>query len=187
MQPGTASARGILDEVVGTMENFTPLSALVGGIMIGASASVLLLATGRIAGISGIAGGLVPPVASDALWRLLFLGGLVAGVLAWRVMRPGDLAPTFDASLPVIVLGGLLVGFGTRVGGGCTSGHGVCGLGRRSPRSAAATAIFMAAAGATVFAVRHVVRPLQHRRQHLSDSAARCRAAQVEGGRPRCH
>ncbi len=139
------------------MENFTPLSALVGGIMIGASASVLLLATGRIAGISGIVGGLVPPVASDALWRLLFLGGLVAGVLAWRVMRPGDVALTFDASLPVIVLGGLLVGFGTRVGNGCTSGHGICGIGRRSLRSAVATAIFMVTAGATVFAVRHVV------------------------------
>ena len=139
------------------MENFTPLPALIGGIMIGMSASVLLLATGRIAGISGIVGGLVPPVRSDALWRLLFLGGLVVGVLAWRAIRPGDVVLTFDASFPVIALGGLLVGLGTRIGGGCTSGHGICGIGRRSLRSLVATATFMVAAGATVFAVRHVV------------------------------
>ncbi len=139
------------------MENFTPLSALIGGIMIGVSASVLLLVTGRVAGISGIAGGLVPPARADAPWRLLFLAGLVVGVFAWRLASPGDVTPTFDASLPVIVLGGLLVGFGTRIGGGCTSGHGVCGMGRRSPRSAVATATFLIAAGVTVFAVRHAI------------------------------
>ncbi len=139
------------------MENFTPLAALAGGIMIGVSASVLLLVTGRIAGISGIAGGLVQPARHDALWRLLFLAGLVVGVLAWQVVRPGDVTPTFDAALPVIALGGLLVGFGTRIGGGCTSGHGVCGMGRRSLRSFVATAIFLVTAGATVFAVRHAI------------------------------
>jgi hypothetical protein len=91
------------------------------------------------------------------LWRLLFLAGLVVGVLAWRAVSPGDVTPTFDAALPVIALGGLLVGFGTRIGGGCTSGHGVCGMGRRSLRSFVATATFLVTAGATVFAVRHVI------------------------------
>ena len=139
------------------MENFTPLSALAGGLMIGISASALLLVAGRMAGISGIVAGLLPPAQGDALWRLLFLGGLVVGVLAYRALRPDDVTLTFDASMPVIVVGGLLVGFGTRFGGGCTSGHGVCGIGRRSPRSIVATAIFMATAGITVFAVRHLI------------------------------
>jgi uncharacterized membrane protein YedE/YeeE len=143
--------------MVEPMENFSPLSALAGGIMIGVSASLLLLVTGRIAGISGIVGGLVPPTRADALWRALFMAGLVSGALAWRLVRPDDVTPTFDASLPIIVLGGLLVGFGTRIGGGCTSGHGVCGIGRRSLRSVLATAIFMFTAGVTVFVVRHVV------------------------------
>ena len=139
------------------MENFTPVPALIGGVMIGVAATALLLVNGRIAGISGIFGGLVPPARGDALWRLLYLAGLVAGALAWRVIRPDDVVPAFDASLPVIALGGLLVGFGTRLGGGCTSGHGVCGIGRRSPRSIVATAAFMATAGVTVFVARHVV------------------------------
>ncbi len=139
------------------MENFTPVPALIGGVMIGVAATALLLVNGRIAGISGIFGGLVPPARGDALWRLLFLTGLVAGALAWSVFRPGDVDPAFDASIPVIALGGLLVGFGTRLGGGCTSGHGVCGIGRRSLRSIVATATFMAVAGVTVFVARHVV------------------------------
>ncbi len=139
------------------MENFTPVPALIGGVMIGVAATALLLVNGRIAGISGIFGGLVPPARGDALWRLLFLTGLVAGTLAWSVFRPGDVVPAFDASLPVIALGGLLVGFGTRLGGGCTSGHGVCGIGRRSPRSIVATVAFMLTAGVTVFVARHVV------------------------------
>ncbi len=139
------------------MENFTPVPALIGGVMIGVAATALLLVNGRIAGISGIFGGLVPPARGDALWRLLFLAGLVAGALPWRVFRPDDVVPAFDASLPVIALGGLLVGFGTRLGGGCTSGHGVCGIGRRSPRSIVATVAFMLTAGVTVFVARHVV------------------------------
>jgi uncharacterized membrane protein YedE/YeeE len=139
------------------MENFTPVSALAGGLLIGVSAALLLWLNGRIAGISGIAGGLISGAASDRPWRALFLIGLIGGVALYRLaggpLEEIELTP----SLPLLAAGGLLVGIGTRIGGGCTSGHGVCGLGRLSPRSIAATVTFIVAAGATVFVVRHIL------------------------------
>jgi uncharacterized membrane protein YedE/YeeE len=139
------------------MENFTPVSALAGGLLIGVSAALLLWLNGRIAGISGIAGGLISGPASDRAWRALFLIGLIGGVALYRLaggpLEEIELTP----SLPLLAAGGLLVGIGTRIGGGCTSGHGVCGLGRLSPRSIAATVTFIVAAGATVFVVRHML------------------------------
>jgi uncharacterized membrane protein YedE/YeeE len=139
------------------MENFTPVSALAGGLLIGVSAALLLWLNGCIAGISGIAGGLISGAASDRPWRALFLIGLIGGVALYRLaggpLEEIELTP----SLPLLAAGGLLVGIGTRIGGGCTSGHGVCGLGRLSPRSIAATVTFIVAAGATVFVVRHIL------------------------------
>jgi len=140
------------------LENFTPVSALLGGLLIGAAATVLLAVNGRIAGISGILGGLLERSRpGDAAWRVLFLAGLVLGTLAWRMAAPAGQDITLDASLPVLILGGLAVGLGTRLGGGCTSGHGVCGIARLSPRSIVATATFMLSAGLTVYLVRHVL------------------------------
>lgn len=139
------------------MDSFTPLSALIGGIMIGASAALFLLLNGRIAGISGILGGLLAPPSRETGWRLAFLAGLVLAPLVYAGLS-GSLPPVkIDASFPLLVLAGLLVGFGARLGAGCTSGHGVCGIGRGSPRSLVATGIFMAVAIATVFVTRHLV------------------------------
>ncbi|MDJ0949549.1 MAG: YeeE/YedE family protein [Alphaproteobacteria bacterium] len=138
------------------MENFTPVSALIGGLLIGVAASMLLLLNGRIAGISGIAGGLLSPARGDVAWRLLFLAGLALGAALWRLVGPEPQAIALTGSLPTLIAGGLLVGFGTRLGGGCTSGHGVCGIARLSKRSITATAVFMASAFVTVFVVRHV-------------------------------
>ena len=139
------------------MENFTPYSALAGGALIGLAASALLLMNGRIAGISGILGGLLAPARGDIAWRLLFLAGLVGGALLYRIVGADGLVVRFDAAYPVIVAGGLLVGFGTIIGGGCTSGHGVCGVARLSPRSLVATLTFLATGVATVFVARHLV------------------------------
>lgn len=133
------------------------LSALAGGALIGLSASLLLLFNGRTAGISGIAGGLLAPVRGDVGWRLAFLGGMVVGGVLLRRVWPQVLgAPVLTAPVG-LVLAGLLVGFGTRLGNGCTSGHGVCGLSRGSTRSLVATLTFMGTAGLTVFLVRHVL------------------------------
>lgn len=135
--------------------NFTPLSAAVGGGLIGLAASALILANGRVAGVSGVLGGALQRAPGDRAWRLAFLGGLlVAGLLA------GGRAPSVGsgAGLFSVALSGLLVGAGTRYGGGCTSGHGVCGLSRGSVRSLAATLTFMGAGFATVFVSRHVLR-----------------------------
>ena len=140
-----------------TIEGFTPVSALLGGALIGLAASVLRIATGRIAGISGIAGGLLRGGTPDAAWRLLFLAGLVVGAAAAVLVGTGPPTLRIDASWPVLVLGGLLVGYGTQLGRGCTSGHGVCGIARFSRRSIAATAAFMAAAAVTVFVMRHIL------------------------------
>jgi uncharacterized membrane protein YedE/YeeE len=138
------------------MESFTPLSALAGGALIGLAAVVLMAANGRIAGISGILGGAIDGAGRDRDWRIAFLAGLVAGPL---LLMPTGLVPetTITSSVPLLVVAGLLVGVGTAVGSGCTSGHGVCGLARLSPRSLVATLTFMAVAGAVVFVVRHVV------------------------------
>jgi uncharacterized membrane protein YedE/YeeE len=132
------------------------LSAIVGGLFIGAAATLLLLFVGRVAGISGIVGGLVESQPDGMGWRLWFIGGLLTGAVLLRVFAPAALgAPT--ASLGTLALAGLLVGYGTRLSNGCTSGHGVCGLSRRSPRSLAAVLTFMAVGGVVVFVVRHVV------------------------------
>jgi uncharacterized membrane protein YedE/YeeE len=139
------------------IEGFTPVSALLGGALIGLAATALYAATGRIAGISGIAGGLLRAgSAADAPWRLLFLAGLISGA-GLITLAGGAPALRIEASWPLLVLGGLLVGYGTQLGSGCTSGHGVCGIARLSPRSIAATVVFMAAAAATVFVMRHIV------------------------------
>jgi uncharacterized membrane protein YedE/YeeE len=139
------------------MLQFTPWSALGGGLLIGLSAVVLLALDGRIAGVSGIAGGLWFSSAGDRLWRVAFLAGLVGGAALWALA--GGALPSPRAHFPaaLLVLAGLLVGYGTALGGGCTSGHGVCGLARGSPRSLAATATFVAVAVASTFVVRHVL------------------------------
>ena len=139
-----------------TVEGFTPVSALVGGAFIGLGAAGLYAATGRIAGVSGILGGLFRTGAADASWRVFFLAGLVLGAAATGVVA-GIPVLRIEASWPVLVMGGLLVGYGTQLGRGCTSGHGVCGIARFSPRSIAATLVFIAAAAATVFVVRHII------------------------------
>ncbi|MFJ3317860.1 YeeE/YedE family protein [Herbaspirillum huttiense] len=134
---------------------FTPVASLAGGLLIGAAASVLVLCNGRIAGISGIVAGLLPPSASDRAWRALFVLGLLLAPLLVSLASALP-APRIDAGYAAIVLAGLLVGVGTRYGAGCTSGHGVCGLSRLSPRSAVATACFMAAGFLSVYLLRHV-------------------------------
>jgi uncharacterized membrane protein YedE/YeeE len=133
------------------------LQALLGGALIGAASVLLMLGLGRIAGISGIVMGLLPPAAPDWRWRLCFIAGLLAGPAVVGLMLGRDPVGLPVASLPVLVAAGLLVGLGTGLGSGCTSGHGVCGLARLSPRSMAATGVFMLAGGVTVFVVRHLV------------------------------
>jgi uncharacterized membrane protein YedE/YeeE len=146
------------------MENFDPLSSAFGGILIGLAATTMLLAQGRIAGISGILGGLLRPRAGDRLWRILFFVGLVIGASSYAFfggdvsdinMNPYHLSDNIH--LGAVIIGGLLVGFGTQTGSGCTSGHGVCGLGRFSTRSLVATIIFMTTAAVSVFAIRTVI------------------------------
>lgn len=136
--------------------HFTPGLSFAGGLLIGLASMALLFLNGRIAGISGILGGLLAPARGDIAWRLAFLGGLVAAPLAYGLFQPLPL-PRIDASDPALVAAGLLVGLGTRYGSGCTSGHGICGLARLSPRSLVATVAFMLAGFATVFIVRHVI------------------------------
>ncbi len=128
--------------------------ALLGGILIGAAIALLLLVNGRVAGISGVLAGLVSVQRGDGAWRALFVAGLIAGGVAARVVAPDALGP-MAASVPALVVAGLLVGFGTRLAGGCTSGHGVCGTSRLSPRSIAATGTFMFLGAAVVLFVRH--------------------------------
>jgi uncharacterized protein len=137
--------------------DFAPLPALLGGILIGLAASALLLFDGRIAGISGIVGGLVLPRRGDVGWRGSFVAGLLAGGVVLRLVHPAAMALSFDIPPVAVVVAGLLVGVGTRVGGGCTSGHGVCGIARGSIRSLAATVTFMATGAITVFVVRHLL------------------------------
>jgi uncharacterized membrane protein YedE/YeeE len=138
------------------MDNFTPVSSLLGGMLIGLSAALVLLGLGRIAGISGIFGGLLVPRAGDIGWRATFIAGLLAGGLVMSVVRPELFAVTTGRSLLAVAVAGLFVGVGTRMGNGCTSGHGVCGISRGSPRSLAATMVFMATGILTVFLVQHV-------------------------------
>ena len=138
--------------------SFTPMASLVGGVMIGVAALLLMLLHGRVMGISGILGGIVRPAARDDVpWRLLFVAGALLGPLAmiYLVGRPVEVVPV--ASGLVLPVAGFLVGLGTAVGSGCTSGHGICGLARLSMRSAAAVGMFMITAVVTVYIVRHVV------------------------------
>jgi len=136
--------------------HFTPWAALAGGVLLGLASALFVLLNGRILGISGIVGGLLRPRAGDMGWRLAFLlGMLVAPGLYWLVVGPTQ--PRIDANWGMVVMAGLLVGVGTRYGSGCTSGHGVCGLGRLSLRSLAATGVFMVTGIATVFVTRHLL------------------------------
>jgi hypothetical protein len=139
------------------MEGFTPWAALAGGALIGLAALLLLLCNGRIAGISGILGGSLEPKRGDLLWRVLFFFGLLIGGLVTLWWLPGALDIRVDVSTPAVILAGLLVGLGTRIGSGCTSGHGVCGVGRLAPRSIVASAVFVATAMLTVYVVRHLL------------------------------
>ena len=139
------------------MENFTPVSAVIGGAIIGLSAAILWLGIGRVAGISGIVGNLWTTRMSELGWRVAFLLGLVAAPLLWRLAGGPMPEITLSASPLLVAAGGLLVGIGTRLGGGCTSGHGICGIARLSKRSIAATATFMATAVVVVFVARHVI------------------------------
>ena len=137
--------------------NFTPLSAAIGGALIGLSAALLMLLTGRIAGITGIFAGVLPTAWGDHPWRLAFLAGLLGAPLLGSLAGYGLAAPAMPNSWIVVVVAGLLVGYGTRLGSGCTSGHGVCGIARLSPRSIVATLILMAVAIAVVTIQRHVL------------------------------
>ena len=139
------------------MEDFTPVSGLVGGLLIGLAAALLLLSNGRISGISGIVGGLLAPRSRDVGWRVVFVVGLVLGALAYALATGGAIPVSMQASLPVLVVAGLLVGFGTRLGSGCTSGHGLCGIARLSKRSIVATSVFFGVAILTVFLTHHVL------------------------------
>ena len=135
---------------------FTPWSALAGGVLIGAAAAMFVLLNGRVAGISGVIGGLLRPVKGDMAWRAAFVAGLIGAPSVYALFATLP-RPQIDAQSGALVVAGLLVGIGTRYGAGCTSGHGVCGLSRLSPRSMVATAAFMGAGFATVFLTRHLL------------------------------
>jgi hypothetical protein len=139
------------------MDNFTPVQSLLGGMLIGLASAKLLLFNGRIAGISGILGGLVPPARGDSLWQLLFVGGLVVAGVGYAAASPAAFRIEIERSMAAVVAAGLLVGFGTRMGSGCTSGHGVCGIGRFSSRSLLATGTFMLTGAITVFVINHLL------------------------------
>lgn len=135
---------------------FTPVSSLVGGMMIGLAAALLILFNGRIAGISGIVGGLLRPRPGETAWRIAFIAGLILAPVIWMLFSSLP-AIDIDASYPLLIAAGLIVGISTRYGAGCTSGHGVCGLSRLSPRSLVATLSFMASGFITVFVIRHIL------------------------------
>jgi uncharacterized membrane protein YedE/YeeE len=136
--------------------HFTPWASLSGGILLGLAAALFVLLNGRILGVSGIVGGMLLPKDGDMAWRLAFLLGMVAAPLLYMLLR-GPIEARIDAGWATVVVAGLLVGAGTRYGAGCTSGHGVCGLSRLSPRSLVATLAFMGTGFATVFVVRHLL------------------------------
>jgi uncharacterized membrane protein YedE/YeeE len=137
------------------MANFTPWASLSGGLLIGLAVALLWLGNGRVAGISGIVGNMPSARTRDVAWRVAFLAGLIVAPWCYASLA-GAQVIRLDAAVPVVIAGGLLVGFGTRLGGGCTSGHGVCGLARFSPRSIVATCLFMAAGFLAVFVMRHI-------------------------------
>jgi uncharacterized membrane protein YedE/YeeE len=137
--------------------HFTPWNAIAGGILLGIASALFILANGRILGISGIVGGLFPPRLGDAGWRIAFLAGMFAAPWVFLLIAPADFisVPRIQANTITTVIAGLLVGIGTRYASGCTSGHGVCGLSRLSPRSLVATLSFMGAGFGTVLIIRH--------------------------------
>jgi len=139
------------------MESFTPVSALLGGLLIGASAATMLLVSGRIAGVSGILGGLVRPARGETRWRIAFLAGLLSGGVLARLVYPQAFADSVHRHAPALIVAGLLVGFGTGLGNGCTSGHGVCGVARLSKRSIVATLAFMATGVLATYVCNHVL------------------------------
>ena len=136
--------------------NFTPWSSLAGGVLIGFATAMFLLLNGRIAGISGILGGLLQPIKGDIGWRVAFITGLIFSPIAFSIAAPLP-EVQIDAGTASLIMAGLLVGIGTRYGSGCTSGHGVCGLSRLSPRSMVATALFILTGFITVFITRHLI------------------------------
>ena len=135
---------------------FTPWSALAGGVLIGLAAALFLLVNGRIAGISGIVGGLLTPSRGDVAWRVAFIAGMVGAPLVWLAVTSLP-AIRIEAGYPMLIAAGLIVGISTRYGAGCTSGHGVCGISRLSPRSLVATVAFMATGFGTVYVLRHMI------------------------------
>lgn len=139
------------------MHDFTPITALFGGVLIGLSASAMLLLDGKIAGISGILAGVTRPVKGDTLWRICFLAGLLTGGLLLRVLLPGAFDFGIIRPFPMLMMAGLLVGFGTRLGSGCTSGHGICGVSRLSMRSIVATVTFIFTGALVVYLVNHLM------------------------------
>jgi uncharacterized membrane protein YedE/YeeE len=139
------------------MHNFTPVAALIGGILIGLSAAAMLLLEGKIAGISGICAGVLNPAKGETRWKLSFVAGLLAGGILLRIFLPGAFDFGIVRPSGALMIAGLLVGFGTRLGNGCTSGHGVCGISRLSPRSLVATITFIASGALMVYFVGHVL------------------------------
>jgi uncharacterized membrane protein YedE/YeeE len=139
--------------------HFTPFASLAGGIILGLASAIFILVNGRILGISGILGGLLPPKAGDTTWRVFFLLGMLAAPTVFHAVVPAQYitAPRIDASGWMVIAAGLLVGIGTRYASGCTSGHGVCGLSRLSPRSLVATLSFMGAGFVMVYVLRHIL------------------------------
>ena len=139
--------------------HFTPFASLAGGIILGAASAIFILVNGRILGISGILGGLLPPKAGDTTWRVFFLLGMLAAPMVFHAVVPAQYitVPRIDASVWMVIAAGLLVGVGTRYASGCTSGHGVCGLSRLSPRSVVATLSFMGAGFVMVYVLRHIL------------------------------
>ncbi len=135
--------------------HFTPWASLAGGLVLGLAAAAFILLNGRVLGISGIVGGLLRPKVGDTGWRLSFVAGLLVAPTVWALFAT-PVAPRIEAGPALLVVAGLMVGWGTRYGSGCTSGHGVCGLARLSPRSLVATLAFMATGFAAVFAMRHL-------------------------------
>ena len=136
------------------LENFTPFSALFGGMLIGLSATILLLLNGRIAGVSGIMNGIFLSPKQEKFWRITFIAGLILGAVSFQLMNPGFFSPRQEYPLWLLISGGFLVGFGTRMGSGCTSGHGICGIAILSRRSIFATLTFMASGMLSVFLIR---------------------------------
>lgn len=140
------------------MENFTPIASLAGGILIGVSASILMFFNGRIAGISGIVAGIFnSPSTIEKMWRFAFVVGLIAGAFVYAHFFPINIEPREHMTTGLLVVGGLIVGFGTAMGGGCTSGHGVCGMSRLSLRSITATMTFLISGIVTVYVVNYLI------------------------------